>query len=141
MKNKNTGKNTFDPAVIAQFVKYGLVGLLNTGITLAVIFILTKLFHVSDYIANAAGYVAGFVNSFLWNKLWTFKSRGNLLMESLLFVLVFAVCYAIQLGVLAFQIEILKWNRDIAQILSMAVYTVIGFAGNKLVTFRKGAKK
>jgi putative flippase GtrA len=123
--------------LLEQLIKYGAVGVVNTLLTLAVIFVLTKIFSVDYIAANAAGYVLGFINSFILNKLWTFRSKGSLGKESLLFAAVFAVTYTIQLGFLIVLKETLHINEDIAQLVSMVFYTCIGFAGNKLITFRK----
>ncbi len=135
-----TSQDFFTVHTLVQMVKFGAVGVLNTLLTLAVIFLLTKLFRVSDYAANAAGYAVGLANSFVWNKLWTFKSGGRIARESLLFLSVYGVCYLVQLGILALLIEVLRLHRDISQLAAMAFYIVLGFLGNKLVTFRKGER-
>jgi putative flippase GtrA len=143
------------PGWLRQMVKYGIVGGLNTLITLVLYYLLTKALHVQADAANAAGYVAGFINSFFLNKFWTFKSRGDWKKESLVFLLVFLVCYAIQLG--SFQLfklffrwdlvafvyhlplidRFLKTPEDWAIWPAMVIYTLAGFVGNKLVTFRE----
>ncbi len=124
---------------LVQAVKFGLVGLLNTGITLLIIFILQNLLHINYKAANFTGYLLGFINSFFWNKIWTFNSNGPVQIESILFIAVFGVCYILQLAVLILLKENLKINVNIAQILGMIFYTSISFLGNKFITFRKGA--
>lgn len=122
---------------IKQFFKFGLVGILNTLITLAVIFLLMHFSPASYVIANAAGYILGFINSFILNKTWTFKSKGPVGKESIGFIIVFAVTYGIQLGVLVYLKENLKVDAHWAQVIAMVFYTGINFLGNKLFTFRK----
>ena len=51
-----------------QFVKYCMVGALNTLVTLCTIFVCKSLFDVNEYLSNAICYVLGVINSFLWNK-------------------------------------------------------------------------
>lgn len=53
---------------LLQLVKYGVVGCLNTALTLGIIFVCKSFLGVDEYLSNALGYVAGFVNSFLWNR-------------------------------------------------------------------------
>ena len=59
---------------VKQAIKYGIVGVSNTVITAVVIWIMMKLFGCSDVVSNMVGYVAGVLNSFIWNKQWTFRS-------------------------------------------------------------------
>lgn len=121
-----------------QFVKYGLVGVMNTGITWLAMLVLMNLFHVSHMIANPIGYILGLINSFIMNKSWTFKSTGPVKKESYMFFAVFIVCFFIQyLLSNILLIETLGIEKNIAQLPGMVVYTVLGYFGNKLLTFKK----
>ena len=53
---------------VKQAIKYGIVGVSNTVITAVVIWIMMKLFGCSDVVSNMVGYVAGGLNSFLWDR-------------------------------------------------------------------------
>lgn len=58
-----------------RFVKFAIVGVLNTAVTFAV-FNLTALgLGLPPLWANAIGWAAGFANSFAWNRRWTFADR------------------------------------------------------------------
>lgn len=63
----------YDKKAIGQFIRFGIVGIINTLITLIVIYFLQEILHVKYTISNFIGYIAGVVNSFFWNKLWVFK--------------------------------------------------------------------
>jgi putative flippase GtrA len=119
-----------------QAIRFGLVGVLNTGITITAIFILMKGFMVHYALSNWIGYLLGFINSFVLNKKWTFQSKGNVGIEGVLFVAVFGGCYLIQLGTLLFMKEAIGIKADYAQLLAMPVYTSLNFMSNKLITFR-----
>jgi len=121
-----------------QFIKYGIVGVINTLITLSVIFLLMNGFDVNYLISNIVGYMLGFINSFILNKLWTFKSKGKLKNELFLFIIAFLVCYGAQLLFLIFLIEGLDFSAEISQIIAMAFYTILNFLGNKYFTFKQG---
>lgn len=121
---------------MVQAIRFGIVGVLNTGITLAVIFVLMKGLGVHYALSNCIGYVVGFLNSFVLNKKWTFRSKGNVGVEGVLFVAVFGVCYLMQLGALVLMKETIGITADYAQLLAMAVYTGFNFILNKLITFR-----
>ncbi|MGO9020604.1 MAG: GtrA family protein [Syntrophobacteraceae bacterium] len=117
-------------------MRFGIVGVLNTGITLTVIFVLMKGLMVHYVLSNWIGYLLGFLNSFVLNKKWTFRSKGNVGLEVVLFVAVFGLCYLIQLGALVLMKEKMSINTDYAQLLAMPVYTSVNFMLNKLVTFK-----
>lgn len=134
---------------IVQFIKYAMVGCLNTAVTLGVIFILNSLFGINLYVANAIGYVAGLINSFIWNKNWVFKSSNGYKREALKFALGFGACYALQLLVVYIlatdDFSQLQWNimgfftlsgKGVATIIGNIVYTLANFIYNRLITFK-----
>ncbi|MDE6134268.1 MAG: GtrA family protein, partial [Muribaculaceae bacterium] len=84
---------------ILQFIKYCIVGVLNTLVTLGVIYLCKDFLGMNPYVSNAMGYVCGVINSFLCNKSWVFHSKGSYRREAVKFVIGFLVCYLLQLGV------------------------------------------
>lgn len=68
-------QNTKTTAV--QLIKYGLVGVSNSLITLIVIFVCNELLGMKLMLADVIGYITGVVNSFIWNKTWVFKSHNH----------------------------------------------------------------
>ena len=79
-----------------QFLKFIIVGGINTMVTLATIFVCKSLLGVNPYLSNAIGYVAGVANSFLWNRSWVFRSHGGFYREMAKFFIGFGICYALQ---------------------------------------------
>ncbi|HPO50009.1 MAG TPA: GtrA family protein [Spirochaetota bacterium] len=130
-------ENILNPKTFFQAFKFGLVGVLNTAVCFVVIFFCLKILKFTYVVSNVLGYMFGFINSFVFNKIWTFKSRKNPLKESLFFILVFIISYLIQLGFLVFFKKVCGFGVEISQIISMVIYTFFGFIGNKLITFRE----
>lgn len=122
--------------IVQQFVKFGLVGVINTLITLGAIYVLRNVFDVAKYPSNFIGYLLGFCNSFILNRIWTFQSKGSVKKDTTLFIIVSVATYILQVGILAFLSHTLKINEGWATIIANIFYTVIGFAGNKFITFR-----
>lgn len=121
---------------VKQAIKYSVVGVSNTLITAIVIWIMMKIFGYSDVVSNVTGYVAGVLNSFVWNKQWTFKSEAGWWSSAVRFGLVFGICYLMQLGLLMYLKEYLPIDPYYNQLLAMAFYTVINFVMNKYFTFK-----
>ena len=53
---------------IIQLLKYGVIGLSNTLITLVVFYVMNTQFGISYGISNVGGYGRGVINSFVWNR-------------------------------------------------------------------------
>lgn len=133
---------------IWQFVRYCMVGVLNTLVTLGVIYLCKSLMGWNLYVSNALGYICGVANSFFCNKQWVFRSKGRYLPEAMKFVTGFLVCYGIQLwavwmltesqfGDLDFRIcGIVLSGYGIATLIGNVIYTLANFIFNRLITFR-----
>lgn len=134
---------------IVQFMKYVIVGCMNTAITLGVIFVCKSLLDVNPYLSNALGYIAGLINSFIWNKNWVFKSQNGYSREAIKFVIGFGICYLLQLGVVyglnsttfgTYEWQILGIftisGYGVATLLGSVAYTVVNYIYNRVVTFK-----
>lgn len=134
---------------IIQFTKYAMVGVMNTLVTLLLIFIFKNLLGVNEYVSNAIGYVGGLINSFLWNKKWVFRSHHGMAREAVKFIIGFLLCYGLQLlavwilnehsfiGDLLFDLGFYTVSGyAIATLIGMVLYTLLNFVYNRLVTFR-----
>lgn len=124
--------------IFGQLIKYGLVGIINTSITAIIMYLLMNGFGVDYTISNAIGYIAGFFNSFMLNKIWTFKSnKASTISQFIRFAVVFAICYILQLGLVVLFVEHFKISENISQLIGMIFYTLIGFFFNKIFTFKQ----
>lgn len=144
--NTSSSSERFDRFV--QFIKYCIVGVLNTLVCFGVIYLCKSFFGLNLYLSNALGYIAGVINSFLCNKSWVFKSKGSYRREAVKFLVGFGVCYLLQFivvwmltesdfGKIDFRIySVVISGYGIATILGNVVYTLANFVYNRLVTFR-----
>lgn len=123
--------------VIIQFGRFGLVGVLNTFITLLVIAGLTW-YGASPFVANAVGYAAGLVSSYFGNMKWTFKSDSSWV-RGIRFLAVFAMCYGVNIAVLKLTLPFNQHYSLAPQLFAMLSYTVSFFILSKIWVFR-GAK-
>jgi putative flippase GtrA len=123
---------------IRQAIKYGLVGVGNTLLTLLIIWLMMKKLSCSDLVSNVVGYAVGVVNSFFWNKQWTFKSSDDWGRSALRFGLVFGICYLLQLGFLLCLNKVSPIvDTYYNQVIAMVFYTGINFLMNKYFTFKE----
>jgi len=121
---------------IIQFIKFGVVGIANTLITALIIWFLLRILNWSDYVSNLAGYVIGLINSFFWNRKWTFNSNSNVRVTVFKFIVTFVISYLIQLGNLYLLLNFTSFDSYICQLLSIIIYTCVNFVLNKYYTFK-----
>lgn len=147
--------------LIIQAFKYGIVGVLNTLITAVAIWLMLYLvFQVQGEqeasstaisVSNVVGYVLGLINSFIWNRSWTFKSTKNWKIDLLKFIAAFLIGYIPQLLLVIFlnqYVDIPAIRLDffhytytitsayICQLIGILFYTVLNFLCNKYYTFK-----
>lgn len=83
-----------------HFLKYNLIGILNTLISLLVVWVLYQLFSFNLVLSNFLGFVAGAINSYLCNRIWNFKSQNKKRSEIIRFIIVFLIAYLVNLLIL-----------------------------------------
>lgn len=118
-----------------QLMKYGAVGVVNTLLTFTSFLLLRRAGAGLDA-ANFVSFALGMLCSFLLNKLWTFRAgRHHIFREAALFFAGAALCWCVQW--LFFRGALRLTSEPVAQVVGMAVYTVLGFLFNKTVTFKR----
>lgn len=121
---------------IWQFVKFNLVGVLNTFVDVMVFVALTGL-GVCYLAAQVISYGCGTGNSYFLNKRWTFgrKDRTNTGMLAK-FLAVNLLVLAISAGLLHFMISTWQMSEWISKLIVTFVTMMINFAGNRMWVFR-----
>ena len=123
-------------SILNQFFKYSFVGVANTIIGLSVIYLLFNIFHLDYILSNIGGYAVGLVNSFIWNRQWTFYSSQHYSKEVVPFLIVFGISYAVNLLVVVFAVEFLMIHPNLAQLVGIIAYSSTNFLLNRKWTFR-----
>lgn len=126
--------------LLAQAVKFGLVGVLNTVIDYAVysLLLFIPFFKRWYVLAQALGYTAGLCNSLVLNKRWTFAQREPMTrVQLLLFLAVNLAALLVSTLVLVLTQETLRLNPYLGKVVATAFSMAVNFVGNKLIVFRK----
>lgn len=119
------------------FVRFILVGAVNSLSGLSVIYIAKYLFSADDVSANLVGYGVGIIFSFFLNRKWTFCHHEFVISAFARFLVIFLIAYTANLLTLLFSTNILKINAYLAQAVSILPYTLVGYFGSKYYAFRK----
>ena len=124
---------------IAQIIKFMTVGVLNTAIDAGMYLVLTRWLGFGSALVLAKGiaYAVGMVNSFFWNRSWTFKSQGNAWRAAGLFTLTHIAALAINAGTMALALDALHFSEIIALGLATAASFIWNFVLNKVLVFKE----
>jgi len=120
-----------------QFLKFGLVGVLNTLVQFVVFILLFRVVHFPMMVSSGLGYAAGILNSYLINRVWTFEVEAKPQAgEFLRFVVVNIVAMGVNLGTLKLLVSGGGLLPELSQVLAIGSSLVVNFVGNKWWTFR-----
>ncbi len=129
---------TFD----GKFFKFILVGIINTLVGSAIMFLLYNLAHFSYWMSSAAGYIAGSILSFFLNKYFTFAVKEWSIFMVIAFIANITLCYFIAYGAAKpmmnylLQGETQNIRENIALFTGMCLFTVLSYLGQRFVVFK-----
>lgn len=119
----------------SSLLKFLVVGILNTLLSVLIIFALKYFYAFSDIVANFTGYIAGLMCSFMLNKKWTFGHSGQLSITLVKFALTFIVAYIVNIVCVLLLIK-LGVNAYFSHLLVMPIYTILFYIGSKFFVFK-----
>lgn len=140
-----------------HFVKYNIIGIFNTLITLVAVWVFHEFLCWNLELSNLLGFVAGACNSYFANRLWNFKSRNKKRAEILRFILVFICAYLVNLITLeaaAYAFKNIQHFKPIAEffatwfspsylanIIANVVYVAVSFTLYKKIVYKSTDSK
>jgi len=101
-----------------------------------VIYLAKWLLFLDDITANAMGYSAGLLMSFMLNKSWTFRYSGKFRSAVWRFIIIISIAYAANLCTVIIAIDYYNVNSYLGQALGIIPYAMIGYIGSKLYVFK-----
>jgi len=136
--------------IFNQFFRYGLIGVLNTLLDFGVLNLLSYTFKVysgfSLVLINVVSFLISNINSYFWNKSWTFESQNKKVTgEFLRFFGVTAIGFLINSAILWAGTTLIEpilglatamWE-NVVKLVATVVYIVWNFIGYKLIVFKE----
>ncbi len=125
-----------------QALRFGAVGVLNTGLGLCTIWLFMWL-GASAILSNAIGYSLGFILSFVLNRNWSFDrnknavSAGNAMSDMPKFLVAFFSSWLLNIAVVAFGMHTTTVSPYFLQVFGMAAYTVSFFVLCRIWVFAR----
>jgi putative flippase GtrA len=121
---------------MAAMLKFGIVGLLNTGVDFAVFTFLT-VWDVPLLIAQCISYACGVLNSFIMNRTWTFQHRGQYTRQLIKLIAVNLLTLLITYGLMVFFNRYAGWSMLFSKLIATGMSLIVNFAGSRLWVFRE----
>lgn len=127
--------------MVQQFMRYVLIGIVNTVIDFGLYSILTRGFEfwrVHYLLANAATFLVVVTWSFFWNKHWTFKNdEKKHIIQYTKFVMTTLVGMCIAEGVLYAGVNFFLLHDIISKIIAAPLVVVWNFSMYRFWAFTK----
>lgn len=121
---------------VRQFLKFGIVGASGTLVNFVVAHALNKTTDLSWFTDFAIGFMAGGVSNYIFNRIWTFGSRRNPLVEGLQFLTVSAIALIFGKAVFAIADHAGFYHFTTVWLAATLAGIFVNFFLNKYWTFR-----
>lgn len=124
-----------------KLLKFILVGIVNTLVGTAIMFGLYNLAGCSYWVSSAANYVIGSILSYVLNKRFTFRHRGETAQSALRFAGNIAVCYLLAYGIAKPAAQAIltgatqQVQENIAMLAGMILFTGFNYLGQRYFVF------
>jgi putative flippase GtrA len=123
--------------VIVQFGKFMLVGVLNFLVDQGIFNLLNYVFLVNYILAKTISYSCGVINSYFFNRMWTFKQKLKYLSwDFAKFIFVNLISMGVSLLAMYIFVNRFMMPNWLASVLSTFFSFTVNFAGNKLLVFK-----
>ena len=120
--------------IIHQFIKFGIVGISNTLISLFIYYVLVYL-NVHYIIANTAGFFCSVINAYYWNSKYVFKEKSkerNIIKSFIKVFISYAGTFILGTFLLYLWVDIIHVSDIIAPIINLLITIPLNFFLNKL---------
>lgn len=121
-----------------NIIRFGCVGCLNTLFDFGIFTLLNSLFGINYVISQIVSYCCGTLNSYIFNKFWTFndkKTNKKTTKEIVQFIVVNSASLGVSLIGLRILMQDSSMNSFFAKIIAMVLAQVVNFLGYRFWVF------
>ena len=136
-------KRYFNKVFDASILRFALVGVINTLVGTAIMFVVDNVCHFGYWFSSASNYVIASVLSFFLNKYYTFRCKAGGVGAIIRFVVNILLCYFLAYG---FAKPIMNWalseasltvRENVAMATGMVIFVGLNYLGQRFFVFRK----
>lgn len=124
-----------------KFIKFGLVGVINTGVDFSIYLFLTRIALWHFLAAHITAFTLATINSFFLNKFWTFKDHtGKIRRQYPLFLALQTIGLLVSSGIINFTITELGFHDILAKVVATLIVMIWNFFLSKNLVFTTRAQ-
>ena len=131
----------FKNPTIIQFIKFGLVGVSNTAISLTVYYLFVWINPELYLVGSTVGAVVSIANSFYWNNKYVFSNKRMGVLEVLVRLgktyISYGVTFVLGITLLYIEVDVLGLSVVLCPLANHAITIPLNFLLNKYWTFRQ----
>jgi len=128
-------------ALVIQFIKFGLVGISNTILGLAIYYLFIWIDPTFYQVGNATGWTLGVLNSVFWNRKLVFKDSTERTIKIIgKAYLAYGGSFLLTIALLHIQIEWIGIPAVIAPLICLILTVPLNFLANKFWAFKSFRK-
>ena len=118
-----------------QVIRFAVVGFASNLVLYLVYLGLTSI-GLGHKIAMSILYVVGVLQTFVFNKKWTFRHHGYQMVTFMRYISLYLFGYLINLAVLIVMVDQLGYSHELVQGVTVLVLAVLSFVFQKAWVFR-----
>jgi len=126
-----------------KFLKFTIVGAINTLTGSAIMFFLYNVAHFSYWLSSASNYFFTSILSFFLNKYFTFgvKEWSAFMIAAFIMTIVisYLIAYGVSISAMNFLLRdsTLRFRENVALLVGMCLFTGLNYLGQRLIVFRR----
>lgn len=124
------------------FMKFIMVGVINTIVGTTIMFVFYNVFHLSYWISSASNYFFGSICSYILNKYFTFNNKEQGWKPLMRFTINILICYLLAYGIAK---PVMHWmlsgysitiQENVSLALGMCLFVIFNYLGQRFYTFK-----
>ncbi|MHB8132403.1 MAG: GtrA family protein, partial [Mobilitalea sp.] len=117
--------------------KFGLVGILNTSISLAIYYVFLFINPTLYVVGNTVGFVVSVLNSYYWNNKYVFKNSEQGHLKTILKTfMAYGGTFVLGTILLFVMVDIFEISKYLAPIINLIITIPLNFLINKFWAFK-----
>ena len=125
------------------FMKFVMVGVINTIVGTTIMFVFYNVFHLNYWISSASNYFFGSICSYILNKHFTFQYHERGWASLVRFTINIITCYLLAYGIAK---PLMQWilsdfnktiQENVSMALGMCLFIVFNYLGQRFFAFKK----
>lgn len=124
------------------FMKFVMVGVINTIVGSTIMFVFYNVFHLSYWISSASNYFFGSICSYILNKHFTFQYHERGWASLFRFTINIIICYLLAYGIAKLLMQWILFGfsitiqENVSMLLGMCLFVVFNYLGQRFFAFK-----